>query len=192
MYQYKTRNEAGDDSGLEAANNNKGGNDNARLVPNQSDVAKGFALIEHRVVRRDASLEGAAPHLVPIFLATRDHGCAHAIILPWAGRFRLPRGKPTVCLVGDDMAVPVIDGPSAWHAPSLRRFAKSCRRAFIVATVPVAELYAAAAHEAAVARRDVLLIETRERYEADWLSAVQRIGPHLAIHLSTTRGEGRA
>ncbi len=130
------------------------------------------------------------PHLLPILLAVRDHGIAEAIVLPHAGRWRLPTDRPVILTLGDDMNVAVIDGPTAFHILSIRRFARSCRMAIIVAAAPVPELYAAAAHEAAVHRRNVIIVETRERFEADWLNVIERLG--LAIMLSTTPGAGSA
>ena len=38
------------------------------------------------------------------------------------------------------------------------------------------QLYATAAAEAVTYRRNTLIVETRPRYEADWLDVIQRAG----------------
>jgi hypothetical protein len=146
--------------------------------------------IQRLTVRRDAAIDALPPHLAAIMAAVRDHDIGYGIVLPNASRFRLPEGRPTILAIGNDLAR--AHGPDAWHLPSLRRFARRCRLALIIAAAPVPELYATAAHEAAIHRREVILVETRPRYEADWLACIQRAGPHLAVTLSTTPAEGTA
>jgi hypothetical protein len=56
----------------------------------------------------------------------------------------------------------------------------------IVATEPVIEVYAAAAREAAVERRNALIVETRLEKEADWYNCLIGVNPRLSITLSTS------
>ena len=56
----------------------------------------------------------------------------------------------------------------------------------IVATEPVVEVYAAAAREATVERRNVLIVETRLEKEADWYNCLLDVNPRLSITLSTS------
>ena len=63
----------------------------------------------------------------------------------------------------------------------LRRFAKTCRKVVIVAGNPSIEQYAAAANEAAIGRRNVLIIETSPAKAEAWASFMRRIDSKLSI-----------
>jgi hypothetical protein len=133
---------------------------------------------------------GVCPaYLVPIVLAVLDHGCGFGTVVaraPW----HMPTDRPVIVTVGDNMNVTV--GPNAFHFPSVRRFARTCHTAFIIATAPVPKLYAAAAAEAAIGRHNVIVVETRLRHEADWVEVLQKANPRIAITLSTCPTEGTA
>jgi hypothetical protein len=155
----------------------------------QADVAR-LTLSREKAMAAIQS-GAAAPHLVAILRGVIDAGIAYGIVLPHAaGPWRIPTGKPCLLLVGDDLHAS--HGPSAFDAASIRKFARDCRRAFIIASAPPIALYASAADEAIVGRRNTIIVETRERFEADWLACIERAGRHLAIHLSTSPGEGNA
>lgn len=131
-----------------------------------------------------------APHLIPLAQAIRDHGCAVAIVLPQAGRFRLPNDRPCVLFVGDDHET--CEGPAAFHLPSLRRFVRTCRVAAIIACAPPESLYRLVINDATVLRRNVTIVETRGTHEADWYATIAKIKPHLSLALGLVQGEGTA
>ena len=129
---------------------------------------------------------GSSPHLHPIWIAVRDFGCRHGIVTANAGPFAPPTDRPCILFIGDDLDGEPPDGPLAFHRPSLRRYARTCRAAMIVATEPVVQVYAAAAREATVERRNVLIVETRLEKEADWYNCLLDVNPRLSITLSTS------
>jgi hypothetical protein len=131
-----------------------------------------------------------APHLVPIATAIRDHDCGFAIVLPHAGRFKLPDDKPIILTVGDDHKT--CEGPEAFHRGSLRRFIKTCRAAAIVACRPIPELYRRVVNNAVYLRNNVVIVETRSEHEADWYSFLIKIKPTLAMALGSVKPEGHA
>jgi hypothetical protein len=129
---------------------------------------------------------GVCPaYLVPVMLAVLDRGCGFGIVrarAPW----RMPSDRPVIVTLGDDGDAETIAGSARFHLQSIRRFSKTCRAAFIIATAPVAKLYAAAAAEAAIGRHNVIVVETKLRHAADWVEVLQKANPRIAITLATT------
>ncbi|MFB0493625.1 nicotinamide mononucleotide adenylyltransferase [Methylobacterium sp. OAE515] len=90
----------------------------------------------------DAAISRAPAHLRPAFLAVRDHGCAFVFVAQGCVAFTVPRDRPAVVLIGDDLATSF--GPRGFDRASLRRHLSTCRAAAVCASEPVVSIYAEA------------------------------------------------
>lgn len=136
------------------------------------------------------AIEGAAAHLRPLLIACRDHGCAFCVIGQDAGAFDIPPGKPTMCVLGDDMHT--AKGPSAFHLPSLRRYLRTCAGGTIVTSGPEPDVYSAATYAPIALRKSVIIVETRLEVEQAWLDFFAEALPQLPLFLSTVKPMGYA
>lgn len=132
----------------------------------------------------------AAPHWRPILHAVCDHGVALAGIYQDRGPFRVPRGRPTILLLGDDLDASF--GPTHFHAKSVQRFVRRCRYGIVVACSPEVALYLTAASIASALRKDVVLVETRPEHEADWVDRLRQIKPGLPLMVGMVRPQSEA
>ena len=141
------------------------------------------------VARLTAAItSGRAAHMLPVLEAVRDFGCGWATIPQHAGRFKIPAGRPTIGIIGDDMLEAL--GPGAFHRKSLRKFIASCADGVLVSCAPELRLYAAVAVVAAERRRNAVLVETRAEREAEWLAFLGEANPRLRLVVGTVRHAG--
>lgn len=131
------------------------------------------------------AIERGAEHYRPIWMAVRDFGCAYALIAQKAGAFDVTGPMPTILVIGDDLDEAL--GPSAFHRKSLKRYIRTCEAAIIVSCEPVLTAYAAAATIPVLKRRNVILVETLPRYEADWVALLNGIKPDVVRLIATVR-----
>lgn len=134
--------------------------------------------------------ERAAPHWRAVYYAMRQHGIAFGGIIQDRSPFRIPRDRPTLLLLGDDLDAS--HGPAGFHAKSVRRFVERCRYGVVVACSPETVLYATAASIVAATRGDVVLIETRPEHEADWVNRLREIKPGLPLMVGMVRPTSEA
>ena len=135
--------------------------------------------------RLTTAIEVGPAYLRPIMVAVRDAGVGFGIVAQDSGPFDFPSNRPTIVILGDDLWES--KGPNAFHQKSLRRFVKRCRNAVIMACEPLPVAYAAAAATAAGFLRDVIIVETQPRHEADWKAALDAINPDLNYIICTVK-----
>ena len=140
--------------------------------------------------RIDAFVPMAPPHLLPILYAVRHHGVGWAPVPQRPGRFTIPAGQPSIVVLGDDLHEAL--GPTAFHRKSVHRVLAGCCFAAIISCEPLPEVYAQAAAMAVLFRGDVVIVETRPRWEADWHALVRSVNPDLPVTIATVRFEGTA
>jgi hypothetical protein len=127
---------------------------------------------------RFAAIIDACPaYLSPILEVVRDDGVAFLVISHGGLPFDLPTNIPVILLISDH--IPEAKGPQAFHQVSLRGFVARCTGAVIVPRKPPPGAYYMAALLAAGARQDVVIVETRPEYEANWKAALDAINPDL-------------
>jgi hypothetical protein len=134
------------------------------------------------------AIDNSPAHLRPIMIAVRDCGVSLCLVPQGKLRFDPPSNRPAIVLIGDDMHD--AKGPNGFHRRSLVRFARRCSGAVIVACSPLVEAYASAAATAAGLRLNVLLVETRPQFEADWKAAIEAANPDIAFIIATVKPEG--
>ena len=137
--------------------------------------------------RIDTYLATAPAHLKPIMLAVRDFGCAWVTVPQKVGRFDVPKGYPTVAVIGDDLHVAM--GPAGFHRKSIRRLIASSRMVSIVAAEPQVLAYAAAASTACLGLNAVV-IETRPEFEMHWLDLVKAENPNAQLIIVSVKERG--
>ena len=135
-----------------------------------------------------AIASGQARHMLPVLEAVRDLGCGWATVPQHAGRFTIPTGRPTICVVGDDMLESL--GPAAFHRRSLRRFVTTGAGGVLVSSAPEVRFYAAAAVMVAEQRRNAVLVETRPEREAEWLTLMREVNPTMRLVVGSVRRIG--
>lgn len=133
-------------------------------------------------------LPWAPRHLRPILLAVRDSNVGWATVTQRSGRFDLPRCRPSIVVIGDDLDISM--GPDGFHRKSIRRALARCKLIAVVASEALPGPYEAAARMAADQRRDAMVIETRPEHEMHWLALVHREAPAAKLIIATTRGRG--
>jgi hypothetical protein len=129
-----------------------------------------------------------APHLRSLLTAVRDYGIGLCVVPQGKEPFDPPTNRPHVTIVGDDMFE--AKGPAAFHRRSIIRFARRCKGAVIVACSPIERPYACAAASAVGLGHDVILIETRPTFEADWKTFLEAANRDLAFIIATVKPEG--
>jgi hypothetical protein len=126
-------------------------------------------------------------HMTPILDAVRTCGVASAIVPQNAGRFEFPWDRPTIVCIGDDTEQAL--GPTAFHLDSINVVLDKASAVAIVACWADPRIYKSAAPNAVLLRQHVLIIETRERYEADWLNLVEARRPRIACLVGLVKPE---
>jgi hypothetical protein len=134
------------------------------------------------------AIEHGPEHLRSIMEAARDHGVGICVVPQGAEQFNPPRKRPNILIVGDDMHEAM--GPDASHRKSLVRFIKRASGAVIVSCAPLPAAYRAAATHAAVFRQNILIVETRLRFEPVWKTFVETYHPGIALLLCTVEPQG--
>lgn len=140
----------------------------------------------HRA-RIDQALSFSPPHMRPILLAVRDLGAGWATIPQHSGRFDLPPGKPTICVIGDDMNEAL--GPAGFHRKSIRRVIAASRVVAIVACEPLLFAYTAAASAVGLGMNSTI-IETRPEFEMQWLALVKAENPNASVIIGSVKERG--
>jgi len=129
--------------------------------------------------RIDRYLQTAPAHLKPIMLAVRDHGCAWVTVHQKVGRFELPKGKPLISIIGDDLHVAM--GPAGFHRKSVRRLLAASKFISIVAGEPKVLAYATPALGAIGMGVNGTIIETRPEFEMQWIGLAQAEAPKAQL-----------
>jgi hypothetical protein len=135
--------------------------------------------------RLDTALAFAPDHMRPILLAVRDHGVAWATIPQHAGRFDVPKTKPFIAIIGDDMHTAM--GPAGFHRKSIRRLIARSRVIAIVAAEPLPIAYAETVKAPVAFGSNGLVIETRPERELEWVGMVRAENPNAALILVSVR-----
>ena len=138
--------------------------------------------------RLDAAITVAAPHLRPLLAAVRDADCNLGQVPQHVGRFDFPTGRPLIAMLLDDFDLSC--GPTAFHHKCVRRLIKRCSATLIVSGAPDERLYTASAAVAVILRRDVLIVETQPRWEADWAALIQAAHPGVPTVIHTPKPAG--
>lgn len=130
-------------------------------------------------------------HLAPIMQAVRDFGVS-MIFVPQGIKDHheaLPAvlAEPFIALIGDDMYQAL--GPKAFGKKMLTRLIRKADVAAIVASEAVYEVYDQMSQQAALARRNVLIIETLPNCELEWVAALRKVHPRLPTTLCTVKPE---
>lgn len=138
----------------------------------------------------DGAMAHAPEHLKPCIRAVRDEGCGLMLVLQGPDRFKVPKGRPAIVIIGDDFGQSL--GPDRFHARSLRRAVERAGAAVVIASAPVPALYREAASWAVEKREGVVIVETLPRHEASWVDYIRGLNPGIAMALATVKPEGRA
>lgn len=133
-----------------------------------------------------------APHLNPVFEAVRDFGVS-VLIAPQC-RDSLDEAldearDASIVIIGDDTDRAL--GPDGFHRPSMRRLFRLATETAVVSSAPPEHVYAGMSTLAALARRFVVIVETRPKQEIAWVEFIQAANPNLPILLVTVEA-GRA
>ena len=133
---------------------------------------------------------GSPAHHRPLISAVRRGGCDWTVVLQREGAFRLPRQRPQILVIGDDVGVEGSEGPAAFDADSIRRFISRCRSVVILSAGAEAATYTAVAAVAARDRHDICLVETLPRHEGAWTQCVQSANADVALLICTVPAQG--
>ena len=145
----------------------------------------------HSIATREGlnkAIRVSPPHLQVILEATRDGHIRFGHVKQHQGSFSFPEGKPIVLLVGDDYDLAW--GPQAFSKTSLRRFLQGGASAVIVSGVPELAPYSMAVAGAVLSGRHSLIIESTERWEADWVALLRELAPGMPMLVSTPGPRG--
>ena len=146
----------------------------------------------HSIATREGlnkAIQASPPHLQVILAAVRDRYIRFGHIKQHQGAFSFPDGLPIVLLLGDDYSLAW--GPQAFSQTSLRRFLQEASSAVVVSGAPEVEAYSLAVAGAVLSNRHTLIIESTERWEADWVALLRELSPGLPTLVSTP-GRGKA
>ncbi|MCJ2065187.1 hypothetical protein MKK63_21075 [Methylobacterium sp. J-088] len=135
--------------------------------------------------RIDRYLATAPDHLRPILLVVRDSGCAWMNIPQQIGRFEIPKGRPLVSIIGDDLDTAM--GPAGFHRKSIRRLLAASRFISIVAAEPQVLAYATPALAAAGLGVNGTIIETRPEFELQWHALAKAEAPKAQMILVSVK-----
>ena len=148
-------------------------------------------MIVNTSVPRDRLAYAAAndqPHRRSIITTVRDHGVSLCLMPQGKSPFEPMHDRPAIVLIGDDMLE--AKGPNAFHRRSLHRYVKRRRAADIVSCQPLPMAYAYVATVAARTRQNVIFIETRPEFGADWKAALDAAKPDLSFLIATVQPMG--
>ncbi len=130
-------------------------------------------------------------HLTPVMQAVRYYGVS-MVFVPQGIKDHheaLPAAlaEPFIALIGDDMHQAL--GPKALGQKMLSRLISQADAAAIIACEAIYEVYDQMSQQAAIGRRNVLIIETRPERELEWLAVLNKVHPKLPITLCTVKPE---
>ena len=138
-----------------------------------------------------AACQQGGRHLTPVMQAVRYYGVSMVFVPQGVKDLdeTLPDvlAEPFIALIGDDMYRAL--GPKAFGKKMLTRLIRQADVAAIVASEAVHEVYDQLSQQAALARRNVLIIETLPNRELEWLGALRKVAPELPITLCTVKPE---
>ena len=140
----------------------------------------------HSIATRDGlnrAIQASPPHLQVILEAVRDRHIRFGSVKQHTGQFSFPTGLPIVLLLADDYSLSW--GPQAFSKPSLRRFLQGSSSAVVVSGAPEVGAYSLAVAGAVVSGRHTLVIESTERWEAEWIALLRELAPGLPTLIST-------
>jgi hypothetical protein len=141
------------------------------------------------IVALDAARK-SAPWMVPIFGSCLEFGSYFFHVPQNSSPFRLPDRRGLIVLIGDD--VDTAFGPSAFDRLSISRALGAADFIGLVCCEPLMEFYILAGANAATGGVSVL-IESRERFEADWFSIVGPYsGPRKCVGVGLVKTGGHA
>lgn len=138
--------------------------------------------------RIDTYLATAPDYLRPILVAVRDEGCAWVNVPQKSGRFEIPKGRPLISIIGDDLHVAM--GPAGFHRKSVRRLIAASRFVSIVAGEPKPLAYATPALAAIGMRVNGTIIETRPEFEMQWFGLVKAEAPNAQLIIVSVEERG--
>jgi hypothetical protein len=135
--------------------------------------------------------QGPAAHLRPLVEAIP---CGVPLLVVTRGvPFQSPRqilSGPAVAVVGDDLDEAL--GPEAFHLPGLRKLLRAASATAVMSGAARPSVYAAAPGMALITRRPVVLVETQEQREAEWLELVRKLAPRASTLIVTPYPVGHA
>ena len=134
------------------------------------------------------AIEHTEPHLLSVLKAVCDMGLALMFVPRAAEPFRIPAAatKPTLTIIGDDFDAAL--GPGAFHRRSLPRVIRGSSSFAVVSSAPPVEVYGTASALAAVARVNIVLIETQPEQELAWVALIQKLASGRLMWLHTIKG----
>ena len=145
----------------------------------------------HSIATREGlnkAIQASPPHLQVILEAVRDRHLRFGHIKQHTGQFSFPAGLPILLLLADDYDLAW--GPQAFSKTSLRRFLQGASSAVVVSGAPEVAAYSLAVAGAVVSGRHTLIVESTERWEAEWIALLRELAPGLPTLVSTpARGE---
>lgn len=127
-----------------------------------------------------------APHLNPVFEAVRDFSVSVLIAPQSKDSLDEALGDArdaSIVIVGDDTNRAL--GPDGFHKTSMRRLFQLATETAVISSAPPEHVYAGMATLAALARRFVVIVETRPEQEIAWVEFIQAANPNLSILLAT-------
>ena len=132
-------------------------------------------------------------HLTPVIQAVRYYGVS-MVSVPQGIKDHhetLPAvlAQPFIALIGDDMHQAL--GPKAFGKKMLARLIREADAAAIIACEAIHEVYDQMSQQAAIGRRNVLIIETLPERELEWLTCLRSESPKLPITLCTVKVEAQ-
>ena len=140
-----------------------------------------------------AACQQGGRHLTPVMQAVRYYG-VRMVFVPQGVKDldeALPDvlAEPFIALIGDDMHQAL--GPKAFDRKMLTRLIRQADVAVIIACEALYEVYDQMSRQAAIGRRNVLIIETRPERELEWLTCLRSEVPKLPITLCTVKPEAQ-
>ena len=137
----------------------------------------------HCVDSTIAQIAHAAPHLIPIYRAVRDHGIVLAELERDEILASIPkklRKRPLLLFIADDLAT--AEGPQAFHKESLRKAFDLADLVAIHASGPKEGHYQTFAANA-VAGSNVVVVETQADRLGEWRALHKRYAPDTGLYL---------
>ncbi len=136
-----------------------------------------------------AACQQGGRHLTPVMQAVRYYGVS-LVFVPQGVKHldeALPDvlAEPFIALFGDDMYQAL--GPKAFNRKMLTRLIRQADVAAIIACEALYEVYDQMSQQAALGRRNVLIIETLPERELEWLAVLRKVRPKLPITLCTVK-----
>lgn len=138
-----------------------------------------------------AACQQGGRHLTPVMQAVRYYGVSMVFVPQGIKDYHeaLPAvlAEPFIALIGDDMHQAL--GAKAFGKKMLARLIREADCAAIIASEAVYDVYDQISQQAAIGRRNVLIIETLPKRELEWLTLLRSVAPKLPITLCTVKPE---